>query len=933
MLIGIMILSFFYINDVEAISFGRVTNEIGVNVRSGPGSEYTKTGNLKYNDVVPLFSTTKEQATTGCSSGWYRISHNGLIRYVCSNYLSVSTYTTKINYSPYLNSRNGAGTNYSIYKRLDNDKLVTLSNTNTFKGTGCSKGWYSLNYNTSKTKYICSTYTDNYNSNSNIVITNIGGANIRMKPSGSSTKVATLKYGQALTLDSKAKVTGSNCSSGWYKVYYNGSINYICSSLVANKKTTGIVNNISSVNIREKASNTSKKMSSLSYNSIVALEDATKYAGAGCSSGYYKIHLNNATRYACSSLISTSSYRTYINDATANVRAGAGNTYSKITSLVKNSTVILQSTKKYAGSGCSSGWYKISINGKSGYVCSSYTKLGKGTTTSSPSNEKVITKRNTEYGSYYTINKWTYRVNEDYAYVRTSPTGSIQDTVYLGTEMDYLGTSSATSNCSSGWYKVKYFTNKTGYICKTYVDKYSDVTKTNSTYCNTLKNKGFPSSYCPYLSYLHSKYPNWVFKPEKTGINFLSAINGESGKNYTQITKSPYLRSSIIAEAGGWRVASDAYVAFMIDPRNYLNEKNIFAFLDLNYNENSKDKAVVRTIFDGTYLDNDTYAGYFVNAAKNSEVRINPAHLAARAKQEGATNSSYAAVSGKVSTKWNNSTGYVCSNYTKIASQKYVSPTGSGTNIRSGPGTGYKITAITNDTSEKYLLQTETKYTGTGCSKGWYKLNYNGETCYICGSLANESSSANLKGYINTTGSVNIRSGNSTNYGIVTTANNKDTFTLYSTKKYTGTGCSGGWYKIKLDGYSLANIYNYYNIGSYGDNPVLRGLATAAGYVDNEYGTPWNTREKAITYGARWIAKGYIKAGQDTLYYQKFNTGPDATASAFTHQYQTNILAPASEGLSFNRAYKDASSLSQSLVFKIPVYTGMSSVTTHPPVK
>ena len=235
----------------------------------------------------------------------------------------------------------------------------------------------------------------------------------------------------------------------------------------------------------------------------------------------------------------------------------------------------------------------------------------------------------------------------------------------------------------------------------------------------------------------------------------------------------------------------------MLDPRNYLNEQNIFAFETLSYDSNYHTKSAVRSIVSGTYLDTDTYANYFINAAK--KYKVSPVHLASRVKQEGGTNPSYDSVSGK-STSTCTVTSYVCSTYTKLSSTR-----------------------------------------------------------------------------------------------------------------------------------SLKNIYNYYNIGAYGSNPVLRGLQAAAGCVDTNEGTPWDTREKAIVYGASFIANGYITKGQDTMYYQKFNTSPNAYYSKYTHQYMTNILAPAGESLSTYESYSNLKIINKGYVFKIPVYTNMpTNHTTHP---
>ncbi len=935
MLILFLGFSFIFIENANALEYGRVTNNTGVTLRAGPGTNYSAMGSLKYNDSVYILNSSVLKGTTGCSAGWYKIDYNGSTRYICKSYASTFNVTVKIKSTSSINMRNGAGTNYSIYTKVANNKTLTLATTKTVTGKGCSKGWYKVNYNGS-TKYICKNYTDTYISGANAIVTNLTGANIRSSSSNTSSKIAFLKYGQAVTLSETTKYKGVGCSAGYYKIYYKGYTRYVCSSLLKRATTNYIVNNLTGLNIRSEASNKSSIIKLLSYFSPVVLESTSKVSGPGCTSGYYKINVNNKTGYVCSSYVSSSNNTTTITTNGTNVRNGAGTNNAKYKTFNKDQKIILSSTTTYKGDGCSAGWYKINLNTGVKYICSSYTQFGKtNNTTSSSTSSKSITKHTTKYGYYNTINKWTYRINEDYAYARSSASSSasIVNTLYLGTELEYISSSSKTDSlCKDGWYKVKYFTNKTGYVCKTYVDKYSEITKTNTSYCNTLTKAGFPASYCPYLSYLHSKHSNWIFTPEKTGDSFLNAVNSETGKNYTQISNSNYLKSTAIAEAGGWRVANDAYVAFMIDPRNYLNEKNIFAFETLNYNSSINNTKIVKNIFNGTWLDTDTYSGYFVNAGKAQ--KVSPGVLAARAKQEGMTDKSYAAVSGNVTTRWNHSTGYICSVYTnKATSVGTISSTGT-VNIRAGAGTGYNKTYATSN-GEEFILADSKVYTGTGCSAGWRKLKINNKYGYVCKTYL-KTTNKYSKGTVVSDGKVNVRSGPSTGYGITTTTDNKETFTILSSHTKKSSGCSNNiWYKITLDGHSLMNVYNFYNIGAYGDNPVIRGLATAAGYVDDYDNTPWNTYKKAIENGASFVANGYIHKGQDTLFYQKFDVDPNTTYyNRYSHQYMTNILAPASEGLSSYRAYKNAGLLNQAFNFKIPVYNSMpNDITSHPVVK
>ena len=112
-------------------------------------------------------------------------------------------------------------------------------------------------------------------------------------------------------------------------------------------------------------------------------------------------------------------------------------------------------------------------------------------------------------------------------------------------------------------------------------------------YAATLKSKGFPESYIKALTELHKKYPNWIFEPLKTGIKWSSAVKGERSSHSKQlIEKSSYYDKSmycncsscykngkyVIQEGSNWVSASEKAVAYYMDPRNWLDEKNIFQF-------------------------------------------------------------------------------------------------------------------------------------------------------------------------------------------------------------------------------------------------------------------------------------------------------------------------------------------------------------------
>ena len=179
---------------------------------------------------------------------------------------------------------------------------------------------------------------------------------------------------------------------------------------------------------------------------------------------------------------------------------------------------------------------------------------------------------------------------------------------------------------------------------------------------------------------------------------------------------------------------------------------------------------------------------------------------------------------------------------------------------------------------------------------------------------------------------------NKSNYGAITG--------LYT----TSTG------RKSAQGYSLDGYYNFYNIGSYTDSnydyTVQRGLAYAAGFLESNscivknsngkyeysaskcgqlsYNRPWNTPEKAIIGGAEFIANDYVRKGQDTLYYQKFNVSTYSSYTDFSHQYMTNIHAPVNEGGRIYEAYKAGNLLNSKFTFIIPIYKNMSPDVSEP---
>ena len=136
-------------------------------------------------------------------------------------------------------------------------------------------------------------------------------------------------------------------------------------------------------------------------------------------------------------------------------------------------------------------------------------------------------------------------------------------------------------------------------------------------------------------------------------------------------------------------------------------------------------------------------------------------------------------------------------------------------------------------------------------------------------------------------------------------------------------------------GQTFSNCYNFFNIGAYSDSVSAKqngGVYACGGPNRNEtsYGRPWNTADKAILGGADYLNDSFISKGQDTIYYQKYNTSSYTRNSLYAHQYMTYIAAVAYEGSDTYDAYYAAGLINKAYTFVIPVYNNMPEATTMP---
>lgn len=149
-----------------------------------------------------------------------------------------------------------------------------------------------------------------------------------------------------------------------------------------------------------------------------------------------------------------------------------------------------------------------------------------------------------------------------------------------------------TKECESGtWYKIKYLqvADGIGYACSSFIEILH--AETNDEFEASLLT--FPESYRPYLRILHTIYPNAVFRAYDTDLDFYEAVRNESVEGKSLVWDANNSReglkllSSFNFETysfknnypgGGpnWYAANEDTIAYYLDPRNFLTEKQVF---------------------------------------------------------------------------------------------------------------------------------------------------------------------------------------------------------------------------------------------------------------------------------------------------------------------------------------------------------------------
>lgn len=187
-------------------------------------------------------------------------------------------------------------------------------------------------------------------------------------------------------------------------------------------------------------------------------------------------------------------------------------------------------------------------------------------------------------------------------------------------------------------------------------------------YYEELISLGFPDDYAHSLTKLHLLHPTWSFVPlliteteesytwdyviKKENVLDNAGKSNESANN-TISKDASYIAyrhptNTKLYDSGKYQVSDEA-LAYFMDPRNFLNETDIFQFLDLSaYQGVTKD--AVNSVLAGTFMENKmlengkSFAEYFLEVG--AELGVNPIFLAVKARQEQGVNGTSPIISG-----------------------------------------------------------------------------------------------------------------------------------------------------------------------------------------------------------------------------------------------------------------------------------------------
>ncbi|MCM2979563.1 SH3 domain-containing protein [Niallia circulans] len=856
-----------------------------LNVRVGPSISTSVVTTLKAGEKVNVLSET---------NGWSKVEVDGKIGYVSSSYL-ITKQVSSVKYvsvdpSSTLNVRESASTKANVVTKLKNNTKVEVVSE--------SNGWAKIKVNGINgyvsSQYIKAVQTEEKktanSSNKQQKVTkyvnvNTGSSlNLRNSPSNSASIIVKLAKDVPVTVYSE--------SNGWSKVEAYGKQGYVATQYLTEKKGT--------------ASPEKKEETKTSTSE----EAAAKYVNVEKNSSL-------------------------------NVRKEASTNSAILTKLLRGTEVKVLSS--------ANGWDKVTVSGKTGYVSSSYLSVTKitETTTNNKGTDKNEAKQpekaptgkqmkvNVQAGSNLNVRS------------TASTSGSIKGKLSAGTVVTVLSE-------KNGWSQIK--TSKVaGYVSSEYLTSISTPDK------GTDKNEAKQPEKAPTgkqmkvnvqagsnLNVRSTASTSGSIKGKLSAGTVVTVLSEKNGWSQIKTSKvAGYVSSEYLTSISTPDKETDKNEAKQPEETPTVTEKivNVQAGSSLNLRSTpSTSGKILSKLQAGTVV--------IVQAEGNgwSKVKVN--------NLEGYVSSEYLSSKGNGSANATINKSYVNYNLTleemtniqlsvnpqtdkkydtyiredaiafKTADSTKGTVIGNGWRLRGGAGTDYSV--VSTLTSGQVLTVTS-KIKGTD-GYYWYKVNYS--QSWVTASKEDTAYYLNPNNFINSdTQSLQflklsakanvddkevdskilagkgILAGKASSF--VTAANAygiNEIYLISHALLETGNGTSTLANGVQVNG---KTVYNMYGIGAYDGSAVSSGAQYA-------YNAGWFTPEAAIIGGAKFIAQGYVNAGQDTLYKMRWNPDAAEKTGNATHQYASDIgWATKQVGQIYN-LYSLLSSYT--LNYEIPIY-------------
>ncbi|MED3794059.1 SH3 domain-containing protein [Niallia alba] len=887
-----------FMEEVQAASntkYVEVNEGSVLNVRVGPSISTSIVTTLKAGAKVNVLSET---------NGWSKVDMNGKVGYVSSSFL-ISKQESTIKYvsidpSSTLNVRESASTKGNVVTKLKNSTKVEVVSE--------SNGWSEVKVNGIK-GYVASEYikavpteekktTEVANEQKKVTkyvnVTAGSSLNLRNSPSNSASIIVKLAKDVPVTVYSE--------TNGWAKVEVYGKQGYVATQYLAEKKssvsteqaketntstnketTTKYVNvdKNSSLNVRKDANTTSSIVTKLSRGTAVSVLSS--------ANGWDKVTVSGKTGYVSNSYLSDKK----ITDNTTNNNTGtekdsgksttdkATTQISKKVNVQSGSNLNVRSTASTSGTikgklaagtvvtvlSEKNGWSQIKTNNLEGYVSSEY--LTSVSTPTTPEKETDQKDEEKQPEKTPTVEKKVNVQSGSNLNVRStaSTSGTIKGKLAAGTIVTVLSE-------KNGWSQIK-TNNIEGYVSSEYLTSIS-TSAPDTPEKETDKND--------------------EEQPEETPTLVEKIVNVQPGSSLN-LRSTPSTSGTILSKLSAGTVVI------------VQSEENGWSKIKVNNLEGYVSTEFLSTKGNGTSnaTINKNYVNYSLTLDEmtNIQLSVNPQ-----------TDKKYDTYIREDAIAF------------KTADSTKGTVLGNGWRLRGGAGTDYSV--VSTLTSGQ-VLTIVSKVKGTD-GYYWYKVNYSQswvsaskeDTAYYLNPDNFLNSETQSLQFLKLSAKANvddkevdskilagkgILAGKASSF--VTAANAygiNEIYLISHALLETGNGTSTLANGVVVNG---KTVYNMYGIGAYDGSAVSSGAQYA-------YNAGWFTPEAAIIGGAKFIAQGYVNAGQDTLYKMRWNPDAAEKTGKATHQYASDIGWATKQ---VNQIYNLYSLLSSyTLNYEIPTY-------------